>query len=390
MTTRPIRVMQVLEATRDGTRRHLNELVAALSSSGSFELHIVCAARRDPTFRDDIEAYRRAGHVVSILPMTRGAHPFYDPLSLWKLRRLLRRWPCDVLHLHSAKAGFLGRLAARGLGCVSTVIYSPHAFPFLQRVARPIRRTYELLERALAPYTDLVLAVSPAEGRLAMETGLFPEHQIVVLPNALDVPQLDRQTGVLAPIPEPEAGRTLVLLGELRAQKDPYTFLEATRRLRERRIPARFAVPARGCELDRVRRYLHRHRLESVVDLIPAESSFTALHQRTDIGVLPSLWEGLPYTILETLALRRPVIASSLPVFEDLLSSLDPRLLFPPGGRRALADTMELWARLPTRELVSVGDRARRRVKEHHDMGAWRRELLNIYHAVATDSSAPR
>lgn len=379
MNSKPIRVMQVLEATRDGTRRHLHELVAALSSSGDFEVHIVCAVRRDPTFHEDLEAYRRAGHRISVLPMTRGPHPVFDPASLWQLRRLLRRWPCQILHLHSAKAGFLGRLAACGLGGKPTVIYSPHAFPFLQRVARPVRWVYEFLERILAPITDLVLAVSPAEGRLAMEMGLFPEHKIEVLPNALDLPQLDRRVGDLNPIPEPQGGRTFVLLGELRAQKDPHTFLAAARHLHQRRIPARFAVPARGQELDRVRRYLRLHHLESVVDLIPAENSFIALHRRTDIGVLPSLWEGLPYTALETLALGRPMIASSLPVFEDLLGPLDPRLLFPPGDRRALAERMELWAGLPSRELASVGERARQRVEAHHGMEVWGQQLRDLY-----------
>ncbi len=70
---RPIRIMQVLEATRDGTRRYLKGVVAALSSD-ELELHVVCAVRRDPTFVEDVETYRRAGHAVTILPMTRGPH----------------------------------------------------------------------------------------------------------------------------------------------------------------------------------------------------------------------------------------------------------------------------------------------------------------------------
>ncbi|MCP4560463.1 MAG: glycosyltransferase family 4 protein, partial [Bosea sp.] len=168
-----------------------------------------------------------------------------------------------------------------------------------------------------------------------------------------------------------------------RAQKDPFTFLEAARRLRDRRIPARFVLPARGVELGKVRRYLRRHRLESLVDLVTAETSLAAVYRRTAVAVLPSLWEGLPYALLDALALRRPVIASALPVFEDLLRPLDPRLLFPPGSSAALAERMELWARLPRRELESLGDRGRELVRRHHDFTAWQECLREIYRTAA-------
>jgi len=377
---RPIRIMQVLEATAGGTRRHLNEVLGALSGE-EFELHVVCALRRDPTFGEDVERYLRSGHAVTILPMTRGPHPFRDPVAAWRLRRLLADAPCDVLHLHSAKAGVLGRLACRGRDC--RVIYSPHAFPFLQRSPAPVRRTYELVERVLARRTDLLLAVSDAEARLAVEIGLYPADRVAVLPNALDIDQLDREIAE----PEPFRGRgperTFALVGELRAQKDPFTFLEAARRLRDRRIPAHFVLPARGVELGKVRRYLRRHRLEPVVDLVAAETSLAAVYRRTDVAVLPSLWEGLPYALLDALALRRPVIASGLPVFEDLLPTLDPRLLFPPGSSAALAERMELLARLPRRELDSLGDRGRELVRRHHDLAAWQDGLRETYRSTA-------
>ncbi len=370
--------MQVLEATRDGTRRHLNEVVAALASD-EFKLHIVCAVRRDPTFGEDVEEYRRAGHAVTILQMTRGPHLYYDPGAVRRLRRLLECWPCDVLHLHSAKAGFLGRLAARR-SSPCRVIYSPHAFPFLQRVAFPKRWLYRLAERLLARSTDVLLAVSEAEGRLAVETGLFPADRVRVLPNAVDVDKLDREVGPR--LRGRATGRTFALVGELRVQKGPFVFLEAIRQLRDRQVPARFVMPERGRDLRAVRRYLRRHRLETLVELLPAEGSLAALYREADFAVLPSLWEGLPYAALDALALRRVVIASRLPVFEDLLGPLDRRLLFPPGNSRALAERMELWAQRPRLELEALVDRGRRMILEHHGMAAWRKALRRIYRSV--------
>jgi glycosyltransferase involved in cell wall biosynthesis len=261
-------------------------------------------------------------------------------------------------------------------------VYSPHAFPFLQRVAFPLRWTYAALERALARHTDFLLAVSAAEGRLAAEMGLYRPTRVHVLPNALNVEQLDRQVGPLMEVPEPGVGRTFAFLGELRKQKDPDTFLQAALLLRERGVAARFVMPARGHDLERIQAYLDRHHLRSIVELIPAESSLTALHLKGHVGVLPSRWEGLPYTVLEALALRHPVVASGLPVFEDLLRPLDQRLLFPAGDSRALAERLELWAGMPSRELAEVGERARTLVVEEYDFCSWQKGLRRIYRAI--------
>ncbi len=378
---RRIRVTQVLEATAGGTRRHLKEVVAALSSD-EFELHIVCAIGRDPTFREDVDAYRRSGHSVSVLPMTPGPHPLRDLSAAQRLRRLLRRKACDILHLHSAKAGWIGRIAARELPC--RVIYAPHGFRLLQgRAPQPLRWTYRAAERLPAPRTDILLAVSEAEGRLAVESGLYDAGRVRVLPNALDVRRFDEQMAKLPPARRRSAVPTFGLVGDLRVQKGPLVFLKAVRLLRERGIPIPVVLPLHGPELERAREYVRRHDLGPLVDFVAAENSLEVLLQRSDVAVLPSFWEGLPYTMLEVLALRRPLIASDLPVFQDLLRPLDPRLIFRVGSADALAERMALWARLPAAELESVGERGRRWVLEHHGFAAWQEGLREIYRPLS-------
>ncbi len=369
----PVRIVQVLEASAGGTRRHLDELIGALAGD-EFDVHVVCALRRDPDFERSIAAYRSQGCRVTLLHMTPGPAPLADPAATLRLRRLLRRSRCDLLHLHSSKAGFVGRLAARGLDC--RVLYSPHYFPWLRR--EPLRHVYRWIERALAPGTDRLIAVSRAEGRLAVESGLFAPESVRVLPNAVDVARLEREVGT-APPPQAGAPRTFGLIGELRAQKNPFDLLEAVRLLRDRNSPARFVLPARGPWLARVRRYLRRHDLATRVELVPAGQSLAEVYRRCQIAVLPSLWEGLPYALLDALALRRPVIASSLPVFEDLVGRIEPRLLFPTGDVGALAERIDLWSRLPLEEVDAVGERGRQHVLVEHDFAAWGKELRALY-----------
>ena len=79
------------------------------------------------------------------------------PYSWWAAQQVRELKP-DIVHLHSAKAGWLGRLVAHESH--NAMIYSPHAFPFLRRTARPLRALYRFAERLGARNTDLLLAVS--------------------------------------------------------------------------------------------------------------------------------------------------------------------------------------------------------------------------------------
>ena len=378
--TAPIRVTQVLEATSGGTRRHLREVVSALETE-EFEVRIVCCIARDPAFRDDVIAYRERGHRVTILAMRPGLSPLHDGLAVHSLRQLLKSEPCDILHVHSAKAGWLGRLAARGLGC--RVIYSPHAFPFLRSGPAIARFAYQLAERISAPWADVLLAVSEAEGRLAMESGLFAADHVRVLQNAVDLDDLDQSVAKGPAHRGRPPPRRFGLIGALRPQKGPFVLLEAARLLRDRGTPVPIVLPQRGPELPRVTQFIERHDLGSLTELVAAPGSLRLLLGRCDVAVLPSLWEGLPYSMLEALALRRPVIASDLPVFEDLLHPLDQRLIFPTGDVEELANRLALWAQLPEKELDDVGARGRQWVILNHDPAEWCRDLREIYRSTA-------
>src|SRR4051812_19161135 len=106
-----IRVMQVLEATAGGTARHLIEIASGLRAAGA-EVHVVCALRRDAGFGAELARLRAVGVTVTELDMRRRIAPLADAQAVWRLARLFEETRPDVIHLHSSKAGGIGRLAA--------------------------------------------------------------------------------------------------------------------------------------------------------------------------------------------------------------------------------------------------------------------------------------
>jgi len=146
-----IRVVHILEATTGGTRKHLRDLVTGLDQS-RFDVHAICSPLRDPHFADDVETMRAAGAEVHLVPMVRQVSPARDYLAYRRLRALLHGGSCDIAHAHSAKAGLLGRYAARAAG-VPHVVYTPHGFPFAMRVRPLMRAFYPDIARMPSPYT---------------------------------------------------------------------------------------------------------------------------------------------------------------------------------------------------------------------------------------------
>ncbi len=143
-----------------------------------------------------------AARIELIGALTRDPHPFYDPIALWQIMRLLRRERPAILHTHSAKAGVLGR-GAGWLTRTPIVVHTPHGH-VLYGYARGIKnRIYLLAERIMAPVTDCLVALSDGERRESVDAGIGRDDQWVVVHSGIRLDRLppanppDEQTGPL-------------------------------------------------------------------------------------------------------------------------------------------------------------------------------------------------
>jgi len=376
-----MRVLQVLEATGGGTRRHLREILTELNG-GEFEFSVVCSLRRERGMADDVRLFRQLGIEVQIIDMVRRPAPWLDLRAAIALRAYLRKNPVDLIHLHSSKAGFIGRLATLGLNV--PVLYSPHGFPFLQ--SDWTGRVSFFAEKALAWKARALVAVSQAEGRLATSSGLFDSKRVIVVENCVG-----RRAPPLPPsLAARERPIAFGFLGELRAQKDPLTFVRAARLAFDRGLRARFVMPRRGPDLGAVQHEIARLALQPHFELVPAQHTLDEVHEQSDLGVLPSRWEGLPYSLLDSMAMGKPTITSSLDVFRDLLEPLEPALLFKTGSVESLANRLLYWQAVQPERLDLLGRAAAHFVARSHATSIWRTGLARVYQQIIRDSGDER
>lgn len=345
--------MHVLEATVGGTRRHLLDLCRGLPRD-RFDLHVVCSLERNPGFAEDLAPLQGAGLEVSFLSLSREIHPLRDWRGLQQLRRLVRQWRPDIVHGHSAKGGFLARLAA-SLTPGPATVYNPHAFPFQMQVSASRRKLYLALERWAGRRTDRLIAVSTGERDLAVQYGLVPSERIALIPNGLRVEayaDCSAREAVRAEWGVPADAILCGVVAALTAQKNVASLLRAAARVRQHAPRAQFVVIGEGPEREALEHLAGELGLGAACRFTGQRVDVPRLLPALEIFVLPSLWEGLPYALLEAGAAGLPVVATDIPGNRDLVREGETGWLAPPGDVEALAQRLG--------EAVDDHDRARR------------------------------
>ncbi len=135
-----------------------------------------------------IEAARAAGLEVVVEPSLRAPiRPASDLRALARLQALFAARAFDVVHTHCAKAGAVGRLAARRAG-VPRIVHTFHGFPFHEFQSRALRGAYVGIERRLGQLTSAALCVGAGVAAEAVRRELISPDRITTIGVSVDGP----------------------------------------------------------------------------------------------------------------------------------------------------------------------------------------------------------
>ena len=346
-------VLQMLEATIGGTRRHLRDLSLGLSDAG-WRVSVAAALARDPGFAHDVEMFRAHGIAVHLLPMVRRPAPLTDFAALRRLRGIIAAERPSLIHAHSSKAGMLARLAARHSGI--PVVYTPHCFAFEGYPAGSVKwGLYRRLERRAIQLTTRLIAVSRAEQAAARALG-YPDERIRHIPCGIP----PAASGTAA------AGRgeelyDAAFIGRFCRQKGIDLMIDSIVHLTVGNPDLRFAIMGGGGSA-RLRRRLASLPQTAVFPFGEPDEVEKLLRQ-SRVLACPSRWEGLPYLLLEAMSLGTAVVAAGVGGVGEVVADGREALIIPPGDAEALArglsrllDDPALCDRLTTAARVRVGD----------------------------------
>jgi glycosyltransferase involved in cell wall biosynthesis len=287
------------------------------------------------------EARSHGVDVVVIPELVSPISPRHDAIALARIIRVLRERQIDVVHTHSAKAGVLGRLAARRVRA-TRVVHTMHGFPFHEFQAPVTRATYIQIERSMSRMTDAFLAVGTGVAVEMIRLGLARPDQIRTIGPAVAPPTVTTS-------PATRARARLLLgirddalvvgtVGRMDYQKAPEVMIEAVSRLTAR---AMLVWAGDGPLLEVARQQVAALGLQDRVLLLGNRTDVPTILPAFDVFAMSSRYEGLPCVIVEAQQCGIPVVATAVNAVSDVVIPGETGLLVRAGRADLLARALD-------------------------------------------------
>ena len=331
-----------------GAQRHVFDLATAMKEKGN---DVWVALGGEGILKEKLE---KAGiYTYSIASMQRDISIGKDAGSFKAIYSIIKEKRPDILHLHSPKAAGLGSLAGRLLR-VKSIIATIHGWtfnenrPFFQRLSI---RFFSWLTMVLC-HTTIVL--SEREYQQGMR---FPwvKAKIKLIPLGIKSPtfvSVDGAKQTMAKLCGMDLGefnkKTVIgTIAELHPNKGLSYLIEAMAIIRDEQPGAICVIVSDGQEKASLGMLIKERKLENRVFLLGQLDNAAEYLKAFTVFALPSIKEGLPYTILEAGSASLPVIATPVGGVPELVEDMKSGILVQAKNPRELSHAISFMIEHP-------------------------------------------
>ncbi len=336
---RPIRVLHLVESTLAGVRRHVIDLLNGLNQDypDKVELHLGYSLRRaDGNFKENQKILESLGVSCFECDMTRSINPSVDARAVIKVVDYIKRHEIDIVHTHSAKAGYIGRLAAKISGR-SKSIYTPNASPFR------LSSKYHVLE-VLAGWmlSDAIIAVSSTEKEELISHKIGPKQKIYMINSGIPSTVFTRSSAAIN-LSDPTRKFVVGTVGRLSQQKAPKRFIEIAERTLEKFHNVEFRWIGDGEMRPEIEQMIQSKHLTEKVQITGWLDNVETALLELDVFLLSSDYEALSYTPMEAMRAGLPCVLSNVTGSSDLVKEGETGfIVFPPDIDGYVASILQL------------------------------------------------
>jgi glycosyltransferase involved in cell wall biosynthesis len=289
-----------------------------------FKLSVVCPAEGSLLWR-----LRDRGVASIAIPME---ERLVNPRAVMALARYFRREAPHIVQSHGARANFFSRLAARLARVprhVSTVHNSLYDYP-----ASALRRAvYLSLDRLTVSWTETIVCVAESLARDLVLRSRVPAGKVRVVQNGVDLARFDpacaegeriRRASGLGQAP------VLGIIGRMTPQKDHRTFLAALARVKAECPDVQALIVGDGPLRQDIEAEAMGLGLTAACHFVGVRGDIPDCLAAMTVVVLSSVSEGFPFTVLETLAMARPLVATAVNGVTEIVDPDVTGVLVPP------------------------------------------------------------
>jgi glycosyltransferase involved in cell wall biosynthesis len=302
----------------------------------------------------------------------------------------MHRFRPHIVHTHTAKAGFLGRLAAvLAPGPRPIIVHTYHGHVLEGYFGRRTTAIYRFLERSLATVSDCLIGVSRATVDDLVRLGVAGRERFRMIPIGLDLERFKQPDLELAAALRWDcgAGEREVLaayVGRLVPIKRVDLVLRAVAEARRQAAQLRLVVAGDGERRQELERLADQLGLRDVVTFLGYVSDSSRVAAAADIAILASDNEGTPVALIEAAAAGRPAVATAVGGVPEVVVP-GAGLLVPRGDHGALADALVRFARDPSLR-TRMGACARENVLRQFSIERLLNDIEDLYEELLARS----
>ncbi len=336
----PIRVMRIIARLNiGGPAIHVSLLTAGLNDAvfqSKLITGMIGAGEGDMS-----DLARELGVNPIVIPWLGREISLLDDLrALLALVRLIKQERPHIVHTHTAKAGFLGRMAAF-LCCVPVIVHTFHGHVFRGYFGPLKTRLFIWLERLAARLSSMILTVSEGLRDELIAYRVAPPDRIRVIPLGLPLADLTSLEGLRGRFRHElgcSTGSPLVgIIGRLVPVKNHELFLAAARLVVQAMPEVRFVIVGDGERRAELEALVTQMGLSDVVCFTGWRRDLPLIYADLDVVVISSHNEGTPVSLIEAMAAGVPVVSTAVGGVPDVLRGGELGALTPPGDAEALS-----------------------------------------------------
>lgn len=347
------KILYIVEAMGGGVFTYMREMANGLVSD--FDI-LIAYGMREQTPQNLVNYFDPRVQLIEIQSFCRAISPYKDLKSLCEIKKTAKNYHPDIIHVHSSKAGVLGRLAFNKKGY--DLYYTPHGYSFLMQDCTDLKRNlYRGIEYLFGHGNCTTISCSPGENQEAKKI----TRKTKVVNNGVNIAELNEMIRNTQIHKHPFTAFTI---GRICEQKNPDLFNEIALSL-----PGVHFVWIGDGEL--------KSRLTAPNIEITGWQSREDVIKRAvngDVFLLTSRWEGLPISLLEGMYMEKVCIVSDVIGNNDVITNGVNGFLC-----KETAEFTETIKNVSEKDLTSIRRNAKREIKDKYNTRNMIDEYKRIY-----------
>jgi glycosyltransferase involved in cell wall biosynthesis len=271
--------------------------------------------------------------------------------ALFKITKIIRQGNYHLIHLNSSKAGLLGAIAGFGysLNPINTrlrIIYTAHGFVFNEPGPPFQKRLFTMSETMATSLQTKIITVSDFDRQSAIAKKVCSEKKMVTIHNGLDFSQYNfySQEEARTKLELDNNKKYFGTIASFYDTKGHKYLVEAIKLLKDNKSSlldkCQWILIGDGPNLEIIKKLVREQGLEKYIKILPPTNEDWKYLKAFDYFVLPSVKEGLPYTILEAGLAQIPIVATKVGGLPEIITQGKTGLLASPANPLSLANTL--------------------------------------------------